>query len=165
MELVWRQLLNIIDRLSQQCDRVTQVSLRMREAIIANRVTEVGEIVIEQEQEMQAFQDLEKEREALLQSLQIEFNLDEKEISSERLLAFVPPQWSNDYREKINTLRIKMETVKQEQNGNRKLLQRSQHFMDWLVKYLVTPEGSAPIYDAGGEQDQKSYYHIINQNM
>lgn len=165
MELVWIQLLNVLSRLVTQSQALTVLAKRLREAILHEQVREIGELVMEQEEEMQIFQDLEREREALLHAIGQGLDQEPNVLIAARLLQHVPLNLKPDYEQKLAQLRRSMHEVKQEQEVNQRLLRRSQQFMHWLVQYLVTPEGATPVYDASGANAQRSYYHIVNQAL
>lgn len=165
MELVWKQLLRVMTDMTGRCGRLADLARRQREALVAEQVREVGETVIQQEQELAAFQGLEQERAALVQALGDQLHVPAESLTSNQLLALVPPAWSAAYREQVATLRARVDEVKQEHAVNRKLLQRSQEFVRWLLNYLVTPDGAAPVYDEVGSQVQRSYYHFVNQML
>lgn len=165
MELVWKQLLNIMAGMTKQSQGLIELAERQREAVVREDVRAVGECVIEQEHAMADFQGLEQERQALLADLACQLELPPTELNSRRLLTLVPPAWSNAYRAQMQVLRESMERVKHEHEVNRKLINHSRQFVGWLIQFLVTPEGSAPVYDARGAKAQKSYYHVVNQAL
>lgn len=163
MELVLQQLLGVIEHMTGQSKRLVDLARRQRQAVINEQVREVGEIVIEQEGEMETFRQLDRERESLMQELCGQLAIPEKEMTSSCLVQRLPAHWSNHYRFQIDKLRIQVEEVKKEHEINRRLLQRSQQFVSWLLNYIVTPECPGTVYDRQGEQVQPAYYHIINQ--
>jgi hypothetical protein len=165
MELVWKQLLNTMAGMTKHSQGLIDLALRQREAVVREDVQTVGQCVIEQEHAMADFQALEQERQALLADLARQLQVPEPELNSRRLLSLVPPDWSNAYRAQMQALRESMERVKREHEINRKLINHSREFVGWLIQFLVTPEGSAPVYDAMGAKAQKSYYHVVNQAL
>jgi len=165
MELTWKRLLQILQTISEKCLKLIELARRQREAIMHEQIQVIGELVIEQEEEIKSFQALEQEREALVQGLWQEFNLVGKEQTISNLLPLVPPDWSNDYRMQVERLRRQFEEVRRENEINRRLLNQSQQFVAWLMSYLVTPEGAMPVYTNTGINHQQAYFHIVNQNM
>lgn len=163
MELILQQLLQVIERMTGQSKRLVDLARRQRQAVIDEKIREVGEIVIEQEGEMEAFKQLDREREALVRELCSQLVIPEEEITASRLLQHLPPHWSNHYRFQVEQLRRQVAEVKQEHEVNRQLLQRSQQFVGWLLNYIVTPEGAGTVYNRQGEREQPAYYHILNQ--
>lgn len=165
MELVWKRLLAVLADMIEHSRSLAELARRQREAVVREQVRQVGETVLAQEQAMQAFQDLEGERSALVAELGGQLGLVPEQLTAKRLLELVPPAWSNDYRSRVEQLRRQMEEVKAEHEVNRRLLRRSQDFVRWLMNYLVTPEGAAPVYDKLGSQVQRSYYHFVNHML
>jgi hypothetical protein len=165
MELIWKRLLGIMGTMIERCGVLAELARRQREAVIREQVRQVGEIVLAQEAELQTFQELEEERSALVAELGRQLGLAPALMTASRLLAVVPAAWSNEYRAQVERLRRLMEEVKTEHEVNRKLLRRSQEFVRWLLSFLVTPDGAAPVYDELGAQVQRSYYHFVNQML
>lgn len=165
MELLWAQLLNVMDRLTRHGQGLIELAHKLRESVLKEDVRQIGAWVLEQEQEMQGFQDLEREREALVHALGQGLGLDAEQVNAGTLLARVPPAQNSEYRERLGALRRVVDTLKQEQAVNQRLLRRSQEFVHWLVQYLVTPEGAAPMYDHQGSSQQRSFYHFVNQSL
>jgi len=165
MELIWKQLLTVMETMCQRSRGLAELARRQREAVAHEQIREVGEIVIAQERELQAFQELEQEREALVRAVCEDLKLAPEKLDAARLLELVPAAWSNTYRQQVEQLRRAVDEVKREHEVNRRMLQRSQEFVTWLLNYLVTPEGSTPVYDAAGVQVQRSYYHFVNQML
>ncbi|MEW6517292.1 MAG: flagellar export chaperone FlgN [candidate division FCPU426 bacterium] len=165
MELLWAQLLNVMAGLERQAKDLTALACSLRESLLKEEVRKIGEWVLEQEQEMQRFHDLEREREALVHALGQGLGLDPEYVTATVLLDHVPPAQRAEYRARLETLKRAVETLKQEQAVNQKLLRRSQEFVHWLVQYLITPEGAAPMYDRQGASQQRSYYHFVNQAL
>lgn len=162
MELAWRQLMAVIQKLSDCSERLIRLARQIREAAIHEQVRTVGELVIVQEQELKVFNELEQERAALVRSLERDTG---QPLDSQKLLSLVPPAWSNDYRFHIEQLKQRMGDLKRENEVNGKLLRQSQQFIAWLVNCLVTPQGAGAVYDAAGSSQQKSYYHFVNQSL
>jgi len=165
MELLWAQLFNVMDRLTRQGQGLIELAHKLRDSLLKDDVRQIGAWVLEQEQEMQGFQDLEREREALVHALGQGLGLEAGQVDANALLSRVPPAQNPEYRERRNALRRVVDTLKQEQAVNQRLLRRSQEFVHWLVQYLVTPEGAAPMYDHQGASQQRSYYHFVNQSL
>ncbi len=165
MELVWKQLLNTMTAMTEHCGRMIALAQAQRAAVTKEEIKKIGEIVIEQEQAMIEFQGMEQERQSMVLELSQQLGIPEAELTSARLLKLVPAAWTQLYREQIQALQQGMLQVKKEHETNRKLIQHSQQFVSWLIQYLVTPEGAAPVYDAQGGRMQKSYYHVVNQAL
>jgi flagellar biosynthesis/type III secretory pathway chaperone len=165
MELSWKQLMNVMDKLTAKVHRLITIAKDLHQAIIAEKVETIGRVVIDQEQEMKAFEDLEQERLALVSSLGTQFRLAPQQLTAAALQAHVPPAWSNDYRFQVVRLKQGMDELKQANQINQRLLQQSREFMSWLINYLVTPSGASALYDNAGISVQNSCYHVVNQNM
>jgi hypothetical protein len=165
MELVWKQLLNTMEAMTKHCVLIIDLAQKQRTAVTKEEIQKIGEIVIEQERAMVEFQNWEQERQALIRDISRQLEIPESELTSARLLQVVPAAWTNAYRAQIQGLQQSMLRVKQEHEAIRKLISHSQQFVSWLIQYLVTPEGAAPMYDAQGGRTQKSYYHVVNQAL
>jgi hypothetical protein len=163
MELVWKQLLQTMEKMTACCQAMVGMAKRQREAISRENIQSVGEIVIEQEYAQTDFQNLEQERLALVAELARQVGLEKKSPNALALLPYVPPVWSNNYRLQVELLKKSIAEVKQEHEINRKLLAHSQQFINWVLQYMVTPEGAGALYNPQGEKVQRSYYHAVNQ--
>jgi hypothetical protein len=165
MELVWKQLLNTMEAMTERCQAMLVLAQRQREAVVQENIGSVGEIVIEQEYAQTDFQNLEQERLALVKDLSAQLGLGDKPVTATSLLSYVPPTWSNAYRLQVEMLKKAMAEVKQEHEVNRKLIRHSQQFVSWVLQFLVTPEGASALYSDMGEKVQRSYYHVVNQAL
>lgn len=165
MELIWKRLLGVMTAMAEHCQTLANLARDQRDALVREQIRRVGETVLAQEQEMQVFQELEAERSALVAELGRQLGIPAGQLTATRLLERVPDAWRASYREQVERLRRLVEEVKTEHELNSRLLKRSQEFVRWLLSYLVTPEGAAPVYDAVGSQVQKSYYHFVNQML
>ncbi len=165
MELSWKRLMKVMDELGAKVQRLIAISQDLHQAIIAEKVDIIGQVVIDQEKEMKAFEDLERERLALVNSLGAQFRLAPSQVTAAALQAHIPPAWSNDYRLQVMRLKQGMDELKQANLVNQRLLQQSREFMSWLINYLVTPSGASALYNDSGISIQNSCYHVVNQNM
>lgn len=165
MELVWKQLQHIMEIMTERCHGMLALAQRQREAVIQENIQGVGEIVIEQEQLMSEFRNLEQERLALVKELGAQLGLNDPALTAAALLPHVPPAWQPAYRLHFDLLKKGMADVKREHEVNQKLLAHSQHFINWVLQYLVTPEGAGALYSPQGEKVQRSYYHVVNQSL
>lgn len=165
MELTWKQLMQVMGKIADQAYQLIETAQKLKEAINQEKVELIGRIVIEQEHQMKTFTALEQERLALVESIGKHFHLSKEGLNAAALQAYIPPAWSNDYRMQVKKLKQSMDSLKQVNKVNQKLLQQSRQFMSWLINYLVTPTGSTAMYNGSGISVQNSSYHVVNQNM
>lgn len=165
MELTWKQLMQVMEKMSKQTHQLITIAERLNQAIHHEQVELIGQLVIEQEQAMKVFDEYEQQRMALVRTIGEQCRIEQARINAAALLPHMPPEWSNDYRLHITKLKQGMEDLKKINTVNQKLLNQSRQFMSWLINYLVTPVGAAAMYDAAGISVQNSSYHVVNQTM
>jgi flagellar biosynthesis/type III secretory pathway chaperone len=165
MELTWKQLLLVMDKITNQAYRLIDIANQLNQAIIQEKIESIGQLVIEQESEMKTFEEHEQERLALVQTIGDYLKISKDRINAAALQPYMPPAWNNDYRLQVTKLKKAMEELKQANLVNQKLLKQTRQFMSWLINYLVTPVGAAALYDDAGVSVQNSSYHVVNQNM
>jgi flagellar biosynthesis/type III secretory pathway chaperone len=165
MELVWKQMLFTLERMTAACSELAHLAEQQRQAIVAEEVEQLAQLVVRQEAVNQNLQHLEAEREALVHQLESALGLPGETLRAETLLEKVPAAWSNAYHHQINELRSAMLEIKKRHEVNRRLLEQSQQFLGWLVNFLITPGQAGNFYDAQGQNAQPSYYHIVNQQL
>ena len=157
-------LLNVLKKEYEQYEKLKDTADKKTDTLVENEIERLAEIVQDEDEIISDIEELEIERNELIEKLLDIFDIKEDEINYRELTDYLPDKWQKQFDPIRDKLIDSINSLHEKNEKNRMLLQEAVKLNNFSVNMLQKVlEPINQTYNKDKKQENKQGYNIVDR--